>query len=89
MESDPRLGVSARENSCVVCIKDCKGPREIGRTTAQREAPRQDRMTAPSFTESIVEDVARPWLEGLGYAVAYGTAIVLGMWAAKSSGEAL
>ena len=30
-----------------------------------------------SFTESVVEDAALAWLEGVGYAVLHGSAIVM------------
>ena len=36
-------------------------------------------MTTPAFTESIVEDAALAWLEGLGYTVLNGPEIAAGM----------
>src|SRR5882672_10587758 len=40
---------------------------------------------AGSFTESIVEDAALAWLEGLGYAVLHGPDIAADMPAAERS----
>jgi len=42
-------------------------------------------MTAQRFTESVVEDAALAWLEGLGYAVLHGPDIAVGMLAAERS----
>ena len=39
----------------------------------------------PQFTESIVEDAALAWLEGLGYAVLHGPDIAVGMLGAERS----
>ena len=38
-----------------------------------------------SFTESIVEDAALAWLEGMGYAVLHGPNIAVGEPAAERS----
>ena len=38
-----------------------------------------------SFTESIVEDAALAWLEGLGYAVVHGPEIAIGEPSAERS----
>ena len=38
-----------------------------------------------AFTESVVEDAALAWLEGLGYAVLHGPEIATGMPAAERS----
>jgi type I restriction enzyme, R subunit len=42
-------------------------------------------MTAQRFAESVVEDAALAWLEGLGYAVLHGPEIAAGMPAAERS----
>ncbi len=42
-------------------------------------------MVHPAFTESIVEDAALAWLEGLGYAVLHGPEIAAGELAAERS----
>ena len=35
------------------------------------------------FTESIVEETALAWLDGLGYTIVYGSTIALGKTAAE------
>jgi hypothetical protein len=35
-----------------------------------------------TFTESVIEEAALAWLEGLGYAVLHGSAIATGEWSA-------
>jgi type I restriction enzyme R subunit len=42
-------------------------------------------MKAPGFTESVVEEAALAWLEGLGWQVLHGPEVALGESGAESN----
>ena len=57
--------------------KDAKG------RSLKESQEQTTRRTMTAFTESVVEDAALAWLEGLGYAVLHGPEIAAGMPAAE------